>query len=79
MFSVVVTIVLLASLLIDTVEGQGGVLFSMLQPVGPGEQVAMLAAGTARDEVQFERVVLRIQANQGRLTARPPTSTSCTW
>ncbi len=43
----------------------------MMQPVGPGEQVAVLAAGTARDELQVEHVVLRIQANQGRLTARP--------
>ena len=29
-----------------------------------GENVAMLAAGAARDELQVERVILRIQANQ---------------
>ena len=28
-----------------------------------GENVAMLAAGAARDELQVERVILRIQAN----------------
>ena len=41
-----------------------------------GRNVAMLAAGVTREELQVERVVLRIQANQeDRLTARPPTST----
>ena len=31
---------------------------------GEGENVGMLAAGAARDELQVERVILRIQANQ---------------
>ena len=42
-----------------------------------GENVAMLAAGAARDELQVERVTLRIQANPHPPTGRRRTSTWC--
>ena len=39
----------------------------------------MLAAGAARDELQVERVTLRIQASPEPPHARRRTSTSCAW
>ena len=44
-----------------------------------GENVAMLAAGAARDELQVERVTLRIQANPEPPMGRRRTSTWCAW
>ena len=45
-----------------------------------GENVAMLAAGAARDELQVERVTLRIQASpEAASRRRRRTSTWCAW
>ena len=41
-----------------------------------GQNIAMLAAGATREELQVERVVLRIQATRRNPTAQPPTLTS---
>ena len=43
------------------------------------QNVALLAAGAARDELQVDRVVLRIQANPGSRTAPRPILTWCGW
>ena len=44
-----------------------------------GNNVAMLAAGAARDELRVERVTLRIQANPHPPTGRRRTSTWYAW